>query len=298
MRHVLYMVAATIGLALSLSGLAFALEWSGLFPLLDVSARGFVEFSLAAGWIGGITCWFLARSIAVWSLAVRPYDDEDRRRAAGDLTPLLARAAERVGLKHVPDLGTYDSTECNAFAVGWLPSRSLVVVSTAVLDQLSPSDIEAMLTQRLVAVKNRDVSVLILLNGILNVFTIYPARMLAFLFGTSLRTFTEETPSDDFERGLMAGLEIVVAGFASLAVRHFARGVEARADRSAAELLGDARMVAALAASERHVAKKTHREVFVFPLKFAVLQSPKTRWLSYHQPVQLRRAALTRYHVG
>ncbi len=280
MRHVFYALITTAGLALSLVILALAVDYTGFFALLGVSARNFVVFSLAAGWIGGVACWFLSRSIAVWSLGVKPLDGE---------YPAVRKVADAMGMANLPDVATYDSAECNAFVVGWRPSRSLLVLSSGLVAKLSPAEAEPIVMQRLVAVSRRDVSALILLNGILNVYTIYPARMLAFLFGTSLRTFTEETPSDTLERGLMASLEIFAAGFGSLAVRHFARDVERRADRETAKLLGKERLASAFDETERLIAPKTHREVFIFPLKFAVSQSPRTRWFGYHLPLSERR---------
>lgn len=280
MRHLFYALITTAGLALSLSLLALAIDYTGLFALLGVSARNFVLFSLAAGWIGGICCWFLSRSIAVWSLGVKPLDGE---------YPALRKIADAVGMKRLPDVATYDSPECNAFVVGWRPSRSLLVLSSGLLENSAEDRVEPIVAQRLAAVLTRDVSALTLFNGILNVFTIYPARMLAFLFGTSLRTFTEETPSDEFERWLMFGLEVAATGFGSLAVRHFARGVERRADHEAARILGRERFVAALGESERLIAPRSHREVFVSPLKFAVAQSPATRWFGYHLPLSERQ---------
>lgn len=288
MRHAFYIFLTTLGLALSLAVIAAAVDLTGLWALLGVTPEAVVKFGLAAGWVGGIACWFMSRSIAAWSLGVRPYDDDDQRHPSGDLTALVARIAANTGLKRPPDLATYDSVEVNAFIVGWRPERSLLVVSTGLLSRLSASEVEPILTQRLLAAANRDISTLILLNGVLNVFTIYPARMLSFMFGTSLRTFTEETPSDVFERAVMRTLEVVVTGLASVAVRHFARGVEQRADQATARLLGEPRFVASLAATEQGTAPRPHREVFVLPLKFMVAQSPRTRWFAYHSPVNAR----------
>lgn len=288
MRFVVYPVLVTLGLAASLTLFTHAVMLTGLLDLLGVTPDQIVAFSLCAGWIGGIACWFLSRSVAVWSLDVRPYSDEDRRLPVGDLEQALRNLAQKAGVARTPDLAVYESAEPNSFAVGWLPSRSLIVVSTGLMEKLDAAEVEPMLAQRLAAVASKDLSLLLLLNGIINVFSIYPARMLAFLFGTSLRTFTEETPSDGFERGMMVTLETLLAGFGSLAVRQFGRSSEARADQKAASLVGKERLARTMASAKAGLVPATHREVFVFPLKFSAPQPKATAWLGFHMPAESR----------
>ena len=163
MRHEFYVLLVSIGLVLSLSLLSFAIDCTGLWRLMEVDPVRFVLFSLAAGWIGGFACWFLSRSIAIWSLDVKPMEGGH---------PSVEKVAQALGMKRAPDVASYDTEECNAFAVGWLPSRSLIVLSTGLLAQKKAEDIEAIVAQRLAAVKNRDVSALTLFNGVLNVFTV------------------------------------------------------------------------------------------------------------------------------
>jgi len=291
MRHVFYPILTSLSLLLAIILLSQGCQEVGVFDLLAVEQRKVVIGLFVLCWVGGITSWIMAKSVAIWSVRARPLSPEDLTATAGDLTATAQRLAPLFHIK-APDLAVYPSDEANAFAVGWLRNHSLIVVTTGLLSRLQPAQAEAVLAHEMAKISRRDVSTLLLTHGMLNVFTIFPARMLAFIFGTSLRTFEDETPSDEVEIGIMMTLEILVAGLATLVVRQFSRRAEARADRDAAAAIGSTNLVQALGILEGQAPKRSHREVFVWPVKFGATVKARLAAIAYHLPPARRIAAL------
>lgn len=291
-RHIVTFVLTFVGLTGSLLLLGTVLEASGVFPFLGVDPRNFVVGGLTLGVIGGASSWGMARSIATWSMRVRPLEASDLVRSAGDVAALAERLGARFRLGRPPDVAVYPSLETNAFVVGFWPSRSLLCVSEGLLDRATPASAEAILAQLLARATSCDVAVLTFVHGVINTFTIFPARMLAFIFGTSLRTFEEETPSDGVEAWLMGIFETLFAGGATLVVRAASRAAERRADRAAAAVVGDEPLRRVIATMDHDGAPGEHRDAFIRPFKFGVTVKTGSRWISHHVPPNLRQTAL------
>jgi heat shock protein HtpX len=154
------------------------------------------------------------------------------------LVDTVKRQAREAGIG-MPDVAIYDSPDVNAFATGMSRDKALVAVSTGLLRSMNRDEAEAVMGHEITHVANGDMVTLTLIQGVVNTFVIFLARVIASLIG-------------DRDRGALAYfatvmvLQMVLGVFASLVVAWFSRGREFRADAGGATLAGREKMIAAL----------------------------------------------------
>jgi hypothetical protein len=66
--------------------------------------------------------------------------------------------------------------------------------------------------------------------GLMIAMTLFPARMMALILGTSLRSAEEETPSDEVETLILFLHEVCLVALGSLCMRYFVRDTLASID--------------------------------------------------------------------
>jgi len=144
----------------------------------------------------------------------------------------------------MPELAIFDAAEPNAFATGASRNKALVAVSTGLLRQMRPEEVEAVLGHEVTHVANGDMITMTLLQGVLNTFVLLLSRVLGQIIDRAV--FRSE-------RGYGPGyflsvivLQIVLGILASMIVMAFSRWREFRADAGGARLAGRERMIAAL----------------------------------------------------
>lgn len=154
------------------------------------------------------------------------------------LVDTVKRQAREAGIG-MPDVAIYDSPDVNAFATGMSRDKALVAVSTGLLRSMNRDEAEAVMAHEITHVANGDMVTLTLIQGVVNTFVIFLARVIASLIG-------------DRDRGAFAYfatvmvLQMVLGVFASLVVAWFSRSREFRADAGGASLAGREKMIAAL----------------------------------------------------
>jgi heat shock protein HtpX len=155
----------------------------------------------------------------------------------------VRRIAEKAGVG-MPEVGIYEGAP-NAFATGAFRDSALVAVSTGLLESMTHDEIEAVLGHELGHVANGDMVTLTLIQGVVNTFVVFLARIVGYFVDRQVfRT----------ERGVGPGYyitvmvcEIVFGVLASIIVAWFSRQREFRADAASAALLGSpSPMIAAL----------------------------------------------------
>jgi heat shock protein HtpX len=142
----------------------------------------------------------------------------------------------------------------NAFATGARRNAALVAVSSGLLRSMSRSQVEAVLGHEITHVANGDMVTLALLQGVLNTFVIFLARIIGnFIDRALFRNDREESGIGSFLTTMVA--QIVLGILASMIVSWYSRRREFRADRGGADLAGAGSMIAAL-----QVLKQSHGE--------------------------------------
>ncbi|TXI84113.1 MAG: protease HtpX, partial [Cupriavidus sp.] len=185
--------------------------------------------------------WMAKRSMGVHVIE-RPSD-------AGEawLVDTVAKQARAAGIG-MPEVGIFDSPDPNAFATGANRNAALVAVSTGLLQRMRRQEVEAVLGHEIGHVANGDMVTLTLIQGVVNTFVIFFARVVGYFVDSWLRRNDEESSGPGI--GYMITVvvcEIVFGILASIIVAAFSRRREFRADAGAAGLMGNtAPMVNAL----------------------------------------------------
>lgn len=163
------------------------------------------------------------------------------------LVETVARQAQQAGIG-MPEVAIYNAPDVNAFATGMKRDDALVAVSTGLLQQMSRDEAEAVLGHEVSHVANGDMITLALIQGVVNTFVIFLARLVAGAIDAFLQGDEEGEGGLGF-LGYMAVtivMELILGVLASVIVMWFSRQREFRADAGGASLAGRQKMIAAL----------------------------------------------------
>jgi len=160
------------------------------------------------------------------------------------LVATVGRLAAKAGLG-MPEVGIFDSPEMNAFATGARRNSALVAVSTGLLRSMSRPQAEAVMGHEITHVANGDMVTLALLQGVLNTFVIFLARIIGGLVDRAVfRNDREGSGIGYFLTTMVA--QLVLGILAGMIVAWYSRRREFRADHGGAELAGTGNMIGAL----------------------------------------------------
>lgn len=256
-------------------------------------------FCLIWGMAGALISLCLSRSLAKWMLGVRLIDARSGDHESQMLISMVTRLAQRAGLPDVPQIGIFESAEPNAFATGPTKRRSLVAVSRGLLRNLSKEEIEAVLGHEISHIANGDMVTMTLIQGVINAFVMFLARVLAFALSTIGR-------SRDDRRGFSYGsyilftylFEIVFMILGSLLVAFVSRKREFRADKGSSDLLGKAPMISALRKLESIHTKESvaeeHQGIAALMINRPRKRSGLLALFASHPPIEERISRLER----
>jgi len=160
----------------------------------------------------------------------------------------VRRQAREAGIG-MPEVGIYDSPDPNAFATGMSRNNALVAVSTGLMQSMDQGEVEAVLGHEVGHVANGDMVTLALIQGVLNTFVIFLARVLGHLVDRVV--FKNEQGHGPAFWITTIVAEILLAILASIIVMWFSRRREFRADEAGAKLAGRDKMIGALEALAR-----------------------------------------------
>lgn len=160
------------------------------------------------------------------------------------LLDTVRRQAEKAGIK-MPEVAIYDSPEPNAFATGMTKNSSLVAVSTGLLRSMRQNEVEAVLGHEVAHVANGDMVTMALLQGVVNTFVIFFAKIIAWAVDRVILKNEDEGHSWTF---IIVDLvaQILLGILASIITMWFSRRREFHADNGGAYLAGKENMIAAL----------------------------------------------------
>jgi heat shock protein HtpX len=169
-------------------------------------------------------------------------------RPQSELEAWLLETVERLAARAqiaMPEVGIYQAAELNAFATGARRNAALVAVSTGLLQSMTRPEAEAVLGHEISHVANGDMVTLALLQGVLNTFVIFFARIIGAIVDRAIFKNDRQESGIGFFVATMAA-QLVLGIVASMFVSWYSRQREFRADRGGAELAGTGSMIGAL----------------------------------------------------
>ncbi len=153
----------------------------------------------------------------------------------------LARDAN-IGM---PEVGIFPSQAPNAFATGFNRNKALVAVSTGLLENMNEHEVRAVLAHEVGHVANGDMVTLALIQGVVNTFVMFFARIVGRMIDSAMSQGRNNQPGFGYFIIVMV-LEVLFGVLASIIVCWFSRKREYRADAWGAKLAGRDAMVSAL----------------------------------------------------
>ena len=206
------------------------------------------------------------------------------------LVESVARLAQGAGIG-MPEVGIFDSPDPNAFATGFSRDSALVAVSTGLMQSMSADEVEAVLGHEISHVANGDMVTLGLLQGVVNTFVIFFAKLIGFFVDKVLLRSGDNERSGPgigyFVVEMVA--QVVLSLLATMIVMWFSRYREFRADAGGAHLAGRQKMVGALQALQRaHDPEPLPGEMAAF----GISSGGASRLFMSHPPLEERIAAL------
>lgn len=243
-------------------------------------------FCCVFGFAGAFVSLFLSKWMAKRSTGTRlittPRDAKERW-----LVDTVAELSEKAGIG-MPEIGIFPSPESNAFATGWNKNDSLVAVSEGLLNRFSPSEARAVIGHEIGHVANGDMVTLALIQGVVNTFVMFFARIIGYAVNALLRR------NDSTVFYITSFIAEIILGFLSSAiVMWFSRHREFRADEAGARLAGKQNMIAALERlrSEYDSPSVMPTELSAFGIRSGLKKGLASIFTS-HPPLDQRIAAL------
>jgi heat shock protein HtpX len=200
----------------------------------------------------------------------------------------VRRHAEKAGIG-MPEIAIYEAPEMNAFATGMSKNSALVAVSTGLLNSMDRPQVDAVLGHEITHVANGDMVTMALVQGVLNTFVIFLARVLGTLIDRAI-SGNREGGGGFAYFGIVIVLQIALGFLASLIVMWFSRWREFRADAGGARLAGRDSMISAL---QRLAANDGQSTLPKAIQAFGITgEGGFARLLRSHPPIEERIAAL------
>jgi heat shock protein HtpX len=253
-----------------------------------INFNALLVLSVVIGFSGSIVSllmskWSAKRMVGA-QVIENPIDPTERW-----LVETVRRQADAAGIG-MPEVAVYDAPDVNAFATGWNRNAALVAVSTGLLHNMSRDEAEAVLGHEISHVANGDMVTLALIQGVVNTFVIFFAKLFGILVDRVLL-------KNDGRNGRGIGAfvaemaaQLVLGVLASMIVMWFSRQREFRADAGGANLAGRNKMIAALEKL------KINHEQATLPEKMAAFGisggSSFSRLFMTHPPLEERIEAL------
>jgi heat shock protein HtpX len=190
-------------------------------------------FSAVVGFTGSIISLLMSKSMAKWSTGAHVIEQPANEVEAW-LVSTVQRLAQKAGIG-MPEVAIYEG-EPNAFATGAFKNSALVAVSTGLLQSMNKEEVEAVLGHEVAHVANGDMVTLTLIQGVVNTFVIFLARVIGSIVDRAVFRNERGTGPGYFITVMV--LQIVLGILASIIVAWFSRQREFRADAGSAQYLG------------------------------------------------------------
>ncbi|ALP52588.1 heat-shock protein HtpX [Candidatus Tenderia electrophaga] len=207
------------------------------------------------------------------------------------LVDTVRRQAQMAGIG-MPEVAIFPSQAPNAFATGMNRNKSLVAVSSGLLQNMNKDEVEAVLGHEVSHVANGDMVTLTLIQGVVNTFVIFLSRVIGHTVDRVVFKNERGHGPAFWITAIIA--EIVLGILASAIVLWFSRQREFRADSGGARLAGREKMIAALERLKQGQAEvELPDQLAAFGINGGVRQGIKKLFMS-HPPLDERIQALRR----
>ena len=234
MKRIVLFIATNLAVLLVLSLVLNVLGIGRGVSAAGINVGELLVFSAVIGFTGSIISLLISKPMAKWSTGARVIDNPSNSTEMW-LVGTVRQLAEKAGIG-MPEVAVYEG-EANAFATGAFKNSALVAVSTGLLESMNRDEIEAVLGHEVAHIANGDMVTLSLIQGVVNTFVVFLARVVGFFVDKVLLRSGDRGPGIGYMVTVFV-CEILFGLVASIIVAWFSRQREFRADAGSAKLLG------------------------------------------------------------
>ena len=290
MRIVLFLatnlaIILVASVTLSLLGVGSVHDGQG-----GMNLQSLLIFCAVFGFAGSFVSLFLSKWMAKRGTGTRIIETPQTRQEQW-LVDTVAELAQKAGIG-MPEVGIFPSRAPNAFATGWNKNNALVAVSEGMLQRFSPNEIKAVMAHEVGHVANGDMVTLTLIQGVVNTFVMFFARIIGNFVDRAVFKNENSGPGIGYFVATIFA-ELILGILASIIVMWFSRQREFRADAASAQLVGSGMMIAALERlrTEQGIPVEMPGEMTAFGINGS-LKNGLAGLLMTHPPLEQRIAAL------
>jgi len=245
------------------------------------------------GFAGSFISLLLSKTMAKMGTGTRiisqPATAEERW-----LVETVADLAQKANIG-MPEVGIFPAQQSNAFATGWNRDNALVAVSEGLMQRFDRDEVRAVLAHEIGHVANGDMVTLTLIQGVLNTFVMFFARIIGSIIDKVV--FKNERGHGVGYFMIVMLLQVVLGILASIIVMWFSRWREFRADAAGAQLAGRQSMIRALqklqAETRAHIPNQMPDTLTAFGISSGWKETVSKLFMT-HPPLELRIEALRR----
>ena len=289
MKRIFLLIATNVAIMVVLSIVVSVLGLDRYLTREGLNLQALLAFSAILGFGGAFISLLISKWMAKRAMGVQVIE-QPRTETELWLVNTVRTQAQQAGIG-MPEVGIFDSPEPNAFATGANKNSALVAVSTGLLNNMRRNEVEAVLGHEVSHVANGDMVTLTLVQGVMNTFVFFLARVIGFVVDRVLL----KNERDGVGIGYMATVivaQLVLGILAGMVVAWFSRQREFRADAGGAHLAGTNSMVGALEALRRvHSPTALPERMQAFGIRSGPPQGWQKLFMS-HPPLEERIAAL------
>jgi len=249
MKRIVLFLATNLAIVLVLS---LTMRILGVEPYLTANGlnlSSLLIFAAVMGFGGSLISLAISKWMAKKSMGVRVIEAPSNP-AESWLVDTVKKYAADAGIG-MPEVGIFESAEPNAFATGMRKDAALVAVSTGLLNRMRKEEVEAVIGHEVAHVANGDMVTLTLIQGVVNTFVFFIARVIGNIVDNATRGNSERSGPGMAYFVTVLFAELVLGILASMIVMYFSRQREFRADHGGAWLAGRQNMIGALEALQR-----------------------------------------------
>jgi heat shock protein HtpX len=225
-------------------------------------------------------------------MGVKLIDPNTKDPALRHLLDTVYALSRKAHLPEMPQVGIYQSPEVNAFATGPTKRRSLVAVSSGLLSRMNQGEIEGILGHEITHVANGDMVTMTLVQGVVNAFVMFLARVLAYVVSGLGKDRRQGSGGSYTTYMIMVFVfEIIFMLLGSIVIAWYSRFREFRADKGGAQLAGKEKMISALKSLQKTIEQRDQRAEQPAFQAFKISTPKKGGLLSLlasHPPLEVR----------
>ena len=293
MMRILLFLATNVAVVLIASITQSLFGFNGFMAAngVDLNLSQLLVFCAVFGFAGSLFSLFISKWMAKMSTSTQVIT-QPRTRHEQWLMQTVEQLSREAGIK-MPEVGIFPAYEANAFATGWNKNDALVAVSQGLLERFSPDEVKAVLAHEIGHVANGDMVTLALVQGVVNTFVMFFARIIGNFVDKVIFKNDEGRGIAYYVATIFA--ELVLGFLASAIVMWFSRKREFRADEAGAHLAGTAAMISALQRlrSEQGLPVHMPDTLAAFGINGGIKQGLARMFMS-HPPLEERIDALRR----